>query len=165
MSTVAPPPPPNLPSAPAPVVPTLTVPNPPPSLTALSVNARIEGQVLAQLGNNQVQIQTPVGPLTVQTAIILPQNALLGLVIQTLTPQVKLQLTSIDGKQAQQALAAVPPGPPGRALPPPPVARLFRSQQVRKPSRPFCAHLRAGWAVLMPPRVHCRSFPPSAHRL
>jgi hypothetical protein len=113
MSTVTPPPPPTPPSPPASGAPTVTVPAPPPALAALAAGARLEAQVLAQLAGNQVQLQTPLGTLTAQTAQPLPPNALLGLVVQPKTPQLKLQIVTIDGKPAAQVLAQAGKGGEG----------------------------------------------------
>lgn len=122
MSTVTPPPPPSLPPAPVPSLPTVTVAAPPPALLAAQLNAKLEGQVLAQLGQGQFQIQTPLGLLTVQSTVALPRDALLSLVVQALTPQVRLQIATVDDRSATLALRnASPSGQPQPSATPQPI--------------------------------------------
>jgi hypothetical protein len=115
MTTVAPPPPPPpTPPPPAPTpppTPMLSVPNPPVALAQLAVGARIEGMVLPPAPSGQIQIQTSVGTLAVQTGFPLPPGGNLVLQIQSVTPQVQLRIALVDGKPptaglAQQATAA-----------------------------------------------------------
>jgi hypothetical protein len=122
MADVVPPPttPPVTSSSPPPAAPTLTVSNPPPALTNSPVGTQFEGRAIAppnqapsQAPNQapnpvqhqvqrqvqyQVQIQTPLGTLTAQSPLPLPNNAALALVLQSLGEQPQLLLTSLNGK-------------------------------------------------------------------
>ncbi len=119
MTALAPPPPPTQPptqppAAPAPQ-PTVVVPDPPVPLTRLSPGARLEGIVLAQDAKGQVQIQTSLGTLTVQTNVPLPRASVLVLLVQSLGPQVHLQIASIDGRPLPVGVNL--PAPTGAAAP------------------------------------------------
>lgn len=144
MSTVAPPPPPSLPTVPLPSLPTVTVAAPPPALLAAQLNAKLEGQVLAQLGQGQFQVQTPLGLLTVQSSLALPRDALLTLVVQALAPQVRLQIATIDERPAALALrGAVLDGPTHPAAAPRPI--------VSQPTVTLTAGSESIATVLRPP--------------
>lgn len=105
-TTPPPPPPAHPPTSGAPVV---VVSNPPPALATAAVGARLEGLLLAQLAQGatpqagQLSVQTPLGTLSLQSSLLLPQGAVLGLVVQSLNP-VKVQIASINGQPTQQAL-------------------------------------------------------------
>jgi len=47
---------------------------------------------------NQVQVQTTLGPITLQTALPIPKGAVLTLVLNRLTPQPQFLITEINGK-------------------------------------------------------------------
>ncbi|MCH8835857.1 MAG: hypothetical protein IH925_07905, partial [Proteobacteria bacterium] len=98
MTAVVPPSPPTQPPAPPAPQPAVVVPDPPVPLTRLSPGARLDGIVLAQDVKGQVQIQTSLGTLAVQTNVPLPRDAAVVLVVQSLGPQVQLQIVSIDGR-------------------------------------------------------------------
>ncbi len=115
MTAVAPPPPPTQPPAPPAPQPTVVVPDPPVPLTRLSPGARLEGIVLAQDAKGQVQIQTSLGTLTVQTNVPLPRDSILVLLVQSLGPQVHLQIASIDGRPLPVGVHL--PAPTGAAAP------------------------------------------------
>lgn len=116
MTTVVPPGvPPTPPTPPTPPPVTATVASPPPSLTQLPVGTRLDATVvLADTGRGQVQIQTALGNLTLQTPLALPKDAQLVLQVLALVPQVQLAITSVDGKSPLLAL--------GRPATPAPVA-------------------------------------------
>jgi hypothetical protein len=94
----------SLPSAP----PTLIVSNPPPALTRTPLGTRFEGKAIAPQnqgstpapvqGQYQIQIQTPLGTLTAQSPLPVPNNAALALVLQSLGESPQLLLTSLNGK-------------------------------------------------------------------
>ncbi len=118
MTAVVPPPPPTGPSAPPAPQPIVVVPDPPVPLTRLSPGDRLDGIVLAQDAKGQVQIQTSLGTLAVQTTVPLPRDAVVVLLVQSLGPQAQLQVVSIDGRPLAAALRLpVPSGPaPSAAL-------------------------------------------------
>jgi hypothetical protein len=120
MATAVPPPPPPgpTPATPAPIpAATVTVPNPPPGLSQLALGARIEAIVQGQGGSGQVQVQTPVGPLTVQTGIPLPAGSTLVLQFLSLAPQAQFQLNSIDGNPVLQGARPTATANPSLGLP------------------------------------------------
>lgn len=90
----------------------MVVPDPPVPLTRLSPGARLDGIVLARDAKGQVQIQTSVGTLAVQTNVPLPRDAAVVLVVQSLAPQVQLRIVSIDGRPPAAALRLPVPGVP-----------------------------------------------------
>ena len=90
----------------------MVVPDPPVPLTRLSPGARLDGIVLAQDVKGQVQIQTSLGTLAVQTNVPLPRDAAVVLVVQSLGPRVQLQIVSIDGRPPAAALRLPVPGAP-----------------------------------------------------
>lgn len=120
MSTVTPPPPPSAPP-PAPASqPTLTVQAPPPSLSRLPVGSKIEVQIIpagdkgTNQGQSQIQIQTPVGKLTVQSTIPLPPNGTITLQVTSHGSLAQFLILSIDGKNPA-AFSRALPGPIGNA--------------------------------------------------
>lgn len=116
MTAVVPPGvPPTPPTPPTPPPVTATVASPPPPLTQLPIGTRLDATVvLADTGRGQVQIQTALGNLTLQTPLALPKDAQLVLQVLALVPQVQLAITSVDGKSPLLAL--------GRPATPAPVA-------------------------------------------
>jgi hypothetical protein len=115
MTTVAPPGvPPTPPTPPTPPPATATVASPPPSLTQLPIGTRLDATVvLADTGRGQVQIQTTLGHLTLQTPLALPKDAQLVLQVLALVPQVQLAITSVDGKSPLLALGRPATPAPG----------------------------------------------------
>lgn len=98
MTTVAPPPPP-LPNPPPMASQAVAVAvNPPPSLAGLGVGALLKGTAVQIDPKGAVQLQTPVGALTIHTALAPPLGAVLALQIQAIYPQVQLQILSMDGE-------------------------------------------------------------------
>jgi len=106
MTTITPPPstPPPPPAAVPQPAPSLIVLNPPQALTQLNIGAILEAAIAGRIGKEQLLLQTPFGQLTVQTPLALPQQGILGLQLQALTPAVQFLVTSIDGKPITQAL-------------------------------------------------------------
>ncbi len=96
MTTVLPPPPPTPPpSGGVPNAATLVTPSS--EVAALARGANIEGVVQAVLGKNQIQVQTVLGTLTLQTTTSVPVNSVISLVLSQLQPQQVLQITSLNG--------------------------------------------------------------------
>lgn len=115
MTAVVPPSPPTQPPAPPAPQPAVVVPDPPVPLTRLSPGARLDGIVIARDVTGQVQIQTSLGTLAVQTNVPLPRDAAVVLVVQSLGPQVQLQIVSIDGRPLAAALRLPVPSAPAPA--------------------------------------------------
>ena len=115
MTAVVPPSPPTQPPAPPAPQPAVVVPDPPVPLTRLSPGARLDGIVLARDVTGQVQILTSLGTLAVQTNVPLPRDAAVVLVVQSLGPQVQLQIVSIDGPPLAAALRLPVPSAPAPA--------------------------------------------------
>jgi len=112
MTAVVPPSPPTQPPAPPAPQPAVVVPDPPVPLTRLSPGAPLDGIVLARDATGQVRVQTSLGTLAVQTNVPLPRDAAVVLVVQSLAPQVQLQIVSIDGRPLAAALRLPVPGAP-----------------------------------------------------
>jgi len=122
MTAITPPPPPP----PQPVTPTpqpqttVIVQNPPPSLSQLPVGAMLDAALTSNLGKDLFQLQTPLGKITVQTALPLAKTATLVLQLQNLTPQMQFQISTVDGKPAAQWIKAsfqAGTGAAGKSLP------------------------------------------------
>ena len=108
MSTITPPQPPQPPTvtpSPAPVV---VVPRPPVELARLALGSLLEASVLNSAGKDTFVLQTPIGQLSVQTAVALPKDAALILQVLSLSPVAQLQINTINGKTPAAALRAVP---------------------------------------------------------
>ena len=112
MTAVVPPSPPTQPPAPPAPQPAVVVPDPPVPLTRLSPGARLDGIVIARDVTGQVQIQTSLGTLAVQTNVALPRDAAVVLVVQSLGPQVQLHIVSIDGRPLAAVLRLPVPSAP-----------------------------------------------------
>jgi hypothetical protein len=110
MADVVPPPttPPVASSSSPPTPPILTILNPPPALTRAPLGTQFEGRAIAPptqgstpvpiQGQYQIQIQTPLGTLTAQSPLPVPNHAALALVLQSLGGSPQLLLTSLNGK-------------------------------------------------------------------
>ena len=96
MTTVLPPPPPTPPPSGG-VANAATVVTPSAEVAALARGATIEGVVAAIVAKNQIQIQTVLGILILQTATKVPVNSVISLVLSQLQPQQVLQITSLNG--------------------------------------------------------------------
>ena len=88
--------------------PTVTVNNPPPALTQLSLGTRIEGVIAGRIEAGQIQIQTSLGTLSVQTNFSFPQNAEVILQLLSLLPNVRLRIAAVGGNVAPQAERSQP---------------------------------------------------------
>jgi len=104
MSTVTPPAPPQTPTVTPTPLPVVTVTQPPVELARLTIGGLIEASVLSQVSKDSYLLQTPLGQLSVQTAVALPKEATLLLQILSLSPQAQLQINIIDGIPATAAL-------------------------------------------------------------
>ncbi|MEO5338351.1 MAG: hypothetical protein H7841_15895 [Magnetospirillum sp. WYHS-4] len=116
MTIVAPPPPPlPLPATAAPL-PALAVQGPPVALLALATGTRLEALLLAQDSKGLAQLQAPFGTFELPVPFALPKGAALAFSVQQHQGRVLLQLLTMNGKPAAQALAH-PPGLQGAAMP------------------------------------------------
>ena len=96
MTTVLPPPPPTPP--PSGGVPNAaTIITPSAEVAALARGATIEGVVAAIVAKNQIQVQTVLGTLALQTTTKVPVNSVISLVVSQLQPQQVLQIISLNG--------------------------------------------------------------------
>ena len=96
MTTILPPPPPTPPpSGGGSNAATLVTPSS--EVAALARGATIEGVVAAIVAKNQIQVQTVLGTLALQTATRVPVNSVISLVVSQLQPQQVLQITSLNG--------------------------------------------------------------------
>lgn len=112
MTTVTPPPPPPPPPAQGvtPGANTVVVANPPAGAQTLSNGQAIEALVLAQLSKGQVEVQTILGALKLQTTYPLPKNAVITLVVtHTGAQQLGLQIAAVNGNALPGQI--LPPGP------------------------------------------------------
>jgi len=103
MTTITPPPPPAPPPSAPRVLPTVTVSNPPAALSGLAKGSSFEGTVVSGGGTTTVQVSTAAGTIQIQTTLPLSDGAKLDLMLQSLSPQVRLQITTVDGKTPGQA--------------------------------------------------------------
>ena len=117
MSSVTPPPPPNVSAALLAPVPSALVPQPPPSLLSLNIGAKINAQLAGLDNQGRILVETPLGQFALQTNISLPASGPVQLQVQTLGRQVMLLITAIHGKQPAAALHSLsgllPPTLPG----------------------------------------------------
>jgi len=116
MAAIDPPPPPGQAHTPSAPLPILVVADTTSALARLVVGARLEGLVLAGGNPNQVQIQTNLGILTVETNTPLTEGAILQLVLRALNPRTLLQITGINGRPPSPSLSpshGQPVGPHG----------------------------------------------------
>ncbi len=104
MTTVNPPPPSQPPPPPSTSLPTVVVTSPPRALLEATLGLRLEALVLSTGGKGQIQVQTQMGQLSLETALPLPKGAQLWVALQSLSPQVQLQILTVDGNPAQQVL-------------------------------------------------------------
>lgn len=97
MTTVLPPPPPPPPSGGSQPANTATLVTPSAEIANLARGTTIEGVVLAAPAKNQIQVQTVMGTVVLQTATKVPVNSVITLTLSQLQPQPVLQVTSING--------------------------------------------------------------------
>lgn len=138
MQTVQPPPP------PPPATTAVAQPNPavapavnaPPTLVQMmpgqTLQATQSSQTAQALPANQIQVQTTLGPMTLQIAMPVPKDAVLTLTLITLSPQPAFLISELNGKPvpaAQGALkndAVLGPAQPAKAHPPQPLTQGAR---------------------------------------
>lgn len=127
MPTVQPPPPPLPAAAAQPVGQAIAVAvKVPVTLNQLpqgaTVQATVEPSPSQSLPTNQVQVNTALGPITLQTAVTLPKDAVLTLTLTQLTPQPQFLISELNGRPVTSALLSqLKPGltsPPTVATPP-----------------------------------------------
>ncbi|MFC1673425.1 hypothetical protein ACFL12_04650 [Pseudomonadota bacterium] len=106
MSTVQPPPPPAAGPANGPGNATAVAIKIPPlllnQLQSIPLGQTLQGTI-SQANANLLQVQTPLGPLSLQTPMMLPKDAVLTLVLTNLSPPT-FQIGQIDGKPVPGAL-------------------------------------------------------------
>jgi len=92
-------------------------------LVNVTVGQVVDATVTAKNGPNQAQIQTPFGPMTLQSVMALPKGSALTLVLSTLTPP-SFMIGMVDGKpvpgaltQAQAKAAGLPLSQGAQVLP------------------------------------------------
>ncbi len=85
------------------------VSNLPPALANLAVTTLIEGVIIERTGKNIVLVRTDQGTLTLHTALLLKPGSEVKLQVQTLGPQMRVVILTIDGKPLTDA------GPAARA--------------------------------------------------
>lgn len=117
MTTVTPPPPPQPPPPSAAPPPTVVVTNPPQQLMKAALGLQLQAMVQGMADKGQVQLQSPMGQLLLQTNLALPKDAQLTLSLQSLTPQVQLQVLSINGKPPHVILGQAGQGMPAGGMP------------------------------------------------
>ncbi len=132
MSTVKPPPPPLSPTAPrmTPGAPLATALHAPKAVHSLDIGQSLEATRLnpaptAALPKGTIQVQTPLGPLTLQTSYPIPKGAILSLVLLQQEPQPQFQIATINGKRVVTVSA-----PAQSALQTPPLATALRPGQT-----------------------------------
>ncbi|MCW8914550.1 MAG: hypothetical protein OQK24_01705 [Magnetovibrio sp.] len=107
MSTIQPPPPPSPPAAQPTPPATATAVKAPPGIQNMTpgqtIQATQQPDVTSQLPPKHVQVQTPVGQMTLQTAVQIPKGATLAMVLNQLTPQPQFLITEINGKPVQHS--------------------------------------------------------------
>lgn len=126
----APPLPPNVTTAAAPVAAALpvnqaVVPDPaalPPALAQLAVGAKVEAQVLAVVGQT-IQLQTAQGPLTLQTPqpLPLPPGASLTLLMTAQGAQPQFRIATVNGQPLTPSGQIVPQAPTPPVVAPTPL--------------------------------------------
>lgn len=97
MTTITPPSGPQaLPTTPN-VAPVVVVPSPPPALARLPIGQLLQVSVTTQSGKDVFQVQTPLGQMSIQTALPLPKGSALVLQLQALSPVAQFQVTNLNG--------------------------------------------------------------------
>lgn len=116
MPTVQPPPPPLLVAAAQPVGQAVAVVvKAPVTLNQLpqgsTVQATVEPSPTQSLPANQVQVNTALGPITLQTTVAIPKDAVLTLTLAQLVPQPQFLISELNGKPVTSAmLSQLKPG-------------------------------------------------------
>ena len=88
--------------------PAITVTTPPPGLSQVAIGTAILGTVIPSDLPGTIGIQTPVGTLNVPNTLTVPNNAVLTLLLQALTPHARLLITAINGQPPSTALQTQP---------------------------------------------------------
>lgn len=122
MATVTPPPS-NAPVPPSggPSLASAVILNPPPALSSLQSGQTLSATLTAQVATGQVQVDTALGQLTLQTGLNIPRGAVLSLVLTAQHPRPTVQITAINGQpvgnaQAGQAATAQGTAPVAQPL-------------------------------------------------
>jgi len=119
---------------------------------ALQATAQTTPSAPQSLPSNQVQVQTALGEITLQTALPIPKGAVLTLALNQLTPQPQFLITAIDGKPVPAAQAALKTA--GR------IAQSL-TQTTSSPSPPLAAGAQVS-ASLLRPAILSAPMPASA---
>jgi hypothetical protein len=104
MTTVTPPTAPQPPPSTASVAPVVVVQSPPAALARLAIGQLLEATVTTQTGKDTFQVQTPVGQLSVQSALALPKGSALVLQLQSQSPFFQFQVNSLNGNPPPHSL-------------------------------------------------------------
>jgi len=97
MTTITPPTSPlPLPSTPG-AAPVVVVQGAPPALARLAIGQLLEATVISQTAKNTFLVQTPMGQLSLQSALSLPKGGALVMQLQSQSPFVQFQINSLNG--------------------------------------------------------------------
>jgi hypothetical protein len=97
MTTITPPTSPQpLPSTPG-AAPVVVVQRAPPALARLVIGQLLEATIISQTAKNTFQVQTPMGQLSLQSALSLPKGGALVMQLQSQSPFVQFQIDSLNG--------------------------------------------------------------------
>lgn len=83
---------------------TIGIENPPTALTQLPTGAVINAQVIGRLENGITELNTVFGKLAIKTALSLPENAKLDMLVFRVTSQLQLEIKSINNVKIQSQL-------------------------------------------------------------
>ena len=83
---------------------TIAIENPPTALTQLPTGAVINAQVIGRLENGITELNTVFGKLAIKTALSLPENAKLDMLVFRVTSQLQLEIKSINNVKIQSQL-------------------------------------------------------------
>lgn len=89
--------------------PVAVVQSPPPALARLPLGQLLQATVTSQTAKDVFQVQTPMGQLTLQTALVLPKGGALVLQMQSHSP-FQFQINSLNGAAPPLAPKAAKPG-------------------------------------------------------
>jgi hypothetical protein len=109
MTTITPPTPtPPLPSTPG-TAPVVVAQSPPAALARLPIGQLLDATVMTQTGKDVFQVKTPMGQLTLQSALTLPKGGALVLQLQSQSPFVQFQINSVNGATPALSLKSARP--------------------------------------------------------
>ncbi|MBL4693019.1 MAG: hypothetical protein JKY92_06785, partial [Magnetovibrio sp.] len=77
----------------------------PPSLSTLPQGQALQATVTTTASGHQIQVQTPLGSITLQMGVAVPKGSVLTMVLTSLTPPL-FQVAMVDGKPVPGALTA-----------------------------------------------------------